>query len=84
MVKLHPTEASERCKLVSQNYILAVANSSLQLKDEARRLLVMWPFSFIRKYGYKQGKFIFEAGRKCSTGEGVFHFEHTNYNEIYK
>lgn len=84
VVKLHPTEASERCKLLTQNYILVVANSSLQLKDEARRLLVTWPFSFIRKYGYKQGKFIFEAGRKCTTGEGVFHFEHTNYNEIYK
>ncbi|XP_066247271.1 docking protein 3 isoform X1 [Euwallacea similis] len=84
-VKLHPSEASQRCNLSSQYYILVVTSSALQLLDQTdNKLLFTWPFNYIRKYGYKEGNFTFEAGRKCTTGEGVFFLEHPSHNEIYR
>lgn len=85
LVKLHPSDASQRCNLIATNYILVVTPSALQLRNEmGNKLLFTWPFNFIRKYGYKSGKFTFEAGRKCASGEGVFYLEHHNHNEIYR
>ncbi|KAH1019147.1 hypothetical protein HUJ04_009011 [Dendroctonus ponderosae] len=83
-VKLHPSEASQRCNLIEKTYILQVTESALHLLHPDNTLLYSWPFSFIRKYGYKDRKFTFEAGRKCATGEGVFYLEHPNHNEIYR
>ncbi|KAL1505753.1 hypothetical protein ABEB36_005243 [Hypothenemus hampei] len=84
-VKLHPSDASQRCNLASKNYILVITSAALHLRNEIdNELLYTWPFSYIRKYGYKGGKFTFEAGRKCATGEGVFYLEHPNHNEIYR
>lgn len=39
---------------------------------------------FIRRYGHKRGRFNFEAGRKCASGEGSFDLEHNNAQEIFK
>lgn len=53
--------------------------------DENNTLLLTWPYRFIRRYGYKAGRlFTFEAGRKCASGEGVFHLEHSNQQEIFR
>lgn len=85
MVKLVPTEASERCGLEPGNYTLVVASAAIQLwRSCDHHLLFTWPYRYIRRYGYREGKFIFEAGRKCDTGEGTFTLEHSNQQEIFR
>jgi len=80
-----PSEASTRCKLEPGPYTLVVASAAIQLHDsQDHHLLFTWPYRYIRRYGYRGGKFTFEAGRKCDTGEGVFHLEHSNQQEIFR
>ncbi|RZF32935.1 hypothetical protein LSTR_LSTR017289, partial [Laodelphax striatellus] len=66
-------------------YTLVVTPSALQLRDVSEQaILFTWPYRFIRRYGYRAGKFTFEAGRKCESGEGTFHMEHSNQQEIFR
>ncbi|KAJ9578838.1 hypothetical protein L9F63_004942 [Diploptera punctata] len=84
-VNLVPSEASTRCKLEPGPYTLVVASAAIQLRNsQNHHLLFTWPYRYIRRYGYREGKFTFEAGRKCDTGEGVFHLEHSNQQEIFR
>ncbi|XP_060524450.1 docking protein 2 [Cylas formicarius] len=84
-VKLHPSPASQRCNLDSTNYILVLTSNAVQLRNMSdNKLLYNWPYCYIRKYGYKQGRFTFEAGRKCDSGEGIFYLEHPNQQEIFR
>lgn len=85
-MKLISSDASERCGLKEQLYTLVITPVALQLResDENDTLLLTWPYRFIRKYGYRAGRFTFEAGRKCASGEGVFHLEHSNQQEIFR
>lgn len=84
-VKLHPSPASIRCGLESKNYTLVLTSTAIQLRNIMdNRLLFTWPYCFIRRYGYKSGKFTFEAGRKCESGEGTFFLEHSNQQEIFR
>lgn len=84
-VKLYPSDASKRCQLETKNYTLVLTSTALQLCSETDgRLLYTWPYCYIRRYGYKSGRFTFEAGRKCASGEGTFFLEHPNQQEIYR
>lgn len=85
-VKLISSNASERCGLREQFYTLVITPVALQLResDENDTLLLTWPYQFIRKYGYDTCRFMFEAGRKCDSGEGEFHLEHSNQQEIFR
>ncbi|KAB0802942.1 hypothetical protein PPYR_05128 [Photinus pyralis] len=84
-VTLHASEASERCGLYPENYILVLNATAIQIRDnETNKLLYTWPYRFIRRYGYREGKFTFEAGRKCESGEGIFHLEHSNQKAIFR
>ncbi|XP_008546062.1 fibroblast growth factor receptor substrate 2 [Microplitis demolitor] len=82
-VKLVETEASKRCRLDPKNYTLVISTTDLKLIDNDTVLFV-WPYRYIRKYGYRDGKFTFEAGRKCVSGEGSFKLEHSNQQEIFR
>lgn len=84
-VKLVPSEASVRCNIEPGTYVLVVASAALQLhSSKDHRLLFTWPYRYIRRYGYREGKLTFEAGRKCDTGEGTFHLEHSNQQDIFR
>ena len=85
-VRIHPSAASERCGLDSSaQYTLVLNSTAMQLKNTYDGVvLYTWPYRFIRRYGYKNGKFTFEAGRKCDSGEGTFFLEHSNQQEIFR
>lgn len=85
-VIIHESPASERCGLVhNESYTLVLTPSSMQLRNSIdNRLLFTWPYCFIRRYGYKNGKFTFEAGRKCESGEGIFFLQSQNQQKIYR
>ncbi|CAK1585612.1 unnamed protein product [Parnassius mnemosyne] len=84
-VKMCSSEASTRCGLEPIRYLLLLTSTSIDLRDlNDNKLYATWPYRYIRRYGYRQGKFTFEAGRKCDTGEGIFHLEHPNQSEIFK
>ncbi|KAK9295912.1 hypothetical protein QLX08_009887 [Tetragonisca angustula] len=82
-VKVVETDASKRCGLETRNYTLVVAAVDIKLMD-GDVVLFTWPYRYIRRYGYKDGKFIFEAGRKCESGEGSFRLEHSSQQEIFR
>lgn len=82
-VKLHSSEASVRCGLEPKTYTLVLTLTAIQLKN-GLELLYTWPYRSIRRYGHKSGRFMFEAGRNCETGEGTFYLEHSNQHEIYR
>ncbi|XP_076630797.1 docking protein homolog [Colletes latitarsis] len=82
-VKVAETDASKRCGLENRNYTLVVAAVDMKLMD-GDIVLFTWPYRYIRRYGYKDGKFIFEAGRKCESGEGSFRLEHSSQQEIFR
>ncbi|XP_046432872.1 docking protein 3 [Neodiprion fabricii] len=81
-VKLVESDASKRCKLEEKNYTLILAAADMRLMD-GEEILFTWPYKFIRRYGYRDGKFTFEAGRKCKSGEGLFCLEHSS-QQIFK
>lgn len=82
-VKLVESDASKRCGLQEKIYTLIIAAGDMKLMD-GDNVLFTWPYRFIRRYGYRDGKFTFEAGRKCESGEGSFHLEHSNQQEIFR
>ncbi|EEB18388.1 Docking protein, putative, partial [Pediculus humanus corporis] len=84
-VELVQSEVSSRCGLDPGPYTLLLTSSAIQLRDsKEQQLLFTWPYLYIRKYGYRDGKFTFEAGRKCETGEGEFQLKYSNQQEIYR
>lgn len=44
---------------------------------------IIWPIDLIRRFGGSNKKFIFEAGRRCRTGEGIYIFETISNDESF-
>ncbi|XP_076308240.1 uncharacterized protein LOC143223748 isoform X1 [Tachypleus tridentatus] len=87
-VHIVETEASSRCAL-SGDYYLIVTSVNISLGEkgpqgQVGRLLFTWPFRHIRRYGSSSTKFSIEAGRKCTSGEGLFIFETKDGNVVFQ
>lgn len=85
-VKLLATDIPHtQCNLEAKAYMLHLTTTEIQLKSvESNAIVAKWPYRYVRKYGYRDGKFTFEAGRKCDTGEGVFSWQHSNPQEVFR
>lgn len=77
-------ETSKRCHLKGA-YHLMVKDSSLCLCDLTSSLVLYeWPYNTIRRYGVTSHSFQFEAGRRSSSGEGVFAMDTNQSFQIFK
>lgn len=85
-VKLLASDVAHlKCKLEAKSYILHLTATEIQLKNiDNGSIVAKWPYRYVRKYGYRDGKFTFEAGRKCDTGEGEFSLHHANPQEVFR
>eukprot|EP00118_Oscarella_pearsei_P025677 m.308574 g.308574 ORF g.308574 m.308574 type:complete len:336 (+) comp44274_c0_seq1:209-1216(+) len=45
---------------------------------------IQWPLKFLRRYGYDENLFSFEAGRRCPTGEGIYAFSTRSAEQIFR
>ncbi|KAM9378038.1 docking protein 1 [Phaethornis superciliosus] len=83
-VTVQRTEAAERCELRG-TYVLKAERDSLVLKDPRRnKIIYIWPYRLLRRYGRDKVMFSFEAGRRCDSGPGNFTFETKQGNEIFR
>ncbi|XP_074596542.1 uncharacterized protein LOC141851669 isoform X2 [Brevipalpus obovatus] len=90
-VKILESEATQRCKLTTEaHYYLILTPTSVSMAEEVRpaqrcgKILWTWPYRNIRRYGCTKEGFSLEAGRKCSSGEGLFAFISSEGTAIFK
>lgn len=53
---------------------LEVSRTELKLHRKGKDPTT-WPLKCLRRYGYNVDQFSFEAGRRCTTGEGIYAFK---------
>ncbi|NXL87961.1 DOK2 protein, partial [Alectura lathami] len=83
-VTVRATESSERCRLRGR-FVLRAGEEALELRDfQSRDVLYSWPYRFLRRFGRDKVTFSFEAGRRCTSGEGNFEFETRQGNKIFQ
>ena len=54
--------------------VINITNNDMEL-CQPNRTPIVWPLNGIRRYGCYRDIFLFECGRKCATGEGLFAFK---------
>ncbi|XP_071435174.1 docking protein 2 isoform X2 [Pithys albifrons albifrons] len=83
-VTVRATQSSQRCRLRGR-YILRAGEEALELRHfQSSELLYSWPYRFLRRFGRDKVTFSFEAGRRCTSGEGNFEFDTRQGNEIFQ
>ncbi|KAF8790605.1 uncharacterized protein LOC129960740 [Argiope bruennichi] len=87
-VKVVATEASLRNNLKG-NYKLVITAVNFSIAEECSqgrigKVILTWPYRHIRRYGCSIENFSFEAGRKCTSGEGLFTFSTTEGIKIFQ
>jgi fibroblast growth factor receptor substrate 2 len=61
---------------------LEVTDTHLVLYSKSQP--IKWPLKYLRRYGYDDNLFSFEAGRRCPTGEGIYAFSTRNAEAIFR
>ena len=85
-VRIIDTETSLRCGLRSgfdSDFTLIVTSVNISLADKGQ-VSFTWPLRHIRRYGCTKEGFSLEAGRKCTSGEGLFSFVTKDGNLIFQ
>lgn len=87
-VKAVATEAVLRNNLQG-DYKLIITRVNFSLSEESSqgrlgKVILTWPYRHIRRYGCSPETFSFEAGRKCSSGEGLFTFTTNDGSKIFQ
>ncbi|XP_064493933.1 docking protein 2 [Pseudopipra pipra] len=83
-VTVRATQSSQRCRLWGR-CILRAGEEALELRHfQSSELLYSWPYRFLRRFGRDKVTFSFEAGRRCTSGEGNFEFDTRQGNEIFQ
>ncbi|XP_042333081.1 docking protein 2 isoform X3 [Sceloporus undulatus] len=81
-VTVRATLASERIGLGGK-FLLSAQAEALELWSmQGEDALYIWPYRFLRRFGHDKVVFSFEAGRRCSSGEGSFVFVTPHGKEI--
>ncbi|KAM5171844.1 LOW QUALITY PROTEIN: docking protein 2-like [Mantella aurantiaca] len=83
-VRVRQTEASSRCGLSGMCILVAESKCLLLLDHQTGTLLYSWPYPYLRRFGRDMTMFSFEAGRRCSSGEGHFDFETSFGRQIFQ
>ncbi|KAJ8015408.1 hypothetical protein DPEC_G00025810 [Dallia pectoralis] len=84
VVNIHTNEASRRCQLTG-SYLLSPGRDVVLLQDlQNHKIVYCWPYHLLRRFGQVKGGLCIEAGRRCTSGEGLFTFMSERAPEIYK
>ena len=82
-VEIKSNEMAEKFNLKGA-YLLSVSYESIKLLDrQTKNSLLKWPLHLLRKYGCDKQEFLFESGRRCFSGPGLFLFKTNHYRAIY-
>ncbi|XP_054854342.1 docking protein 2 [Eublepharis macularius] len=73
-VTVKATQASEHCQLRGRLLLRAKVDALELCSIPKGDVLYTWPYKFLRRFGHDKVMFMFEAGRRCASGEGSFEF----------
>lgn len=76
------TNINDNHVLVRKGYII-VTETELVYVDSKSKQEWEWPFKYLRRYGCEGNVFSFEAGRKCTNGEGTYAFVCNKANDLF-
>ena len=81
-VEIKSNEMAEKMNLKGV-YLLSISLVSIELLDrQTKKSVLEWRLHFIRRYCCDEQEFLFESGRRCSSGPGLFCFKTDHYSAI--
>lgn len=69
---------------IIQTGIIEITNTDLILHANHGKNQMLWSLDCLRKSGWDVGIFLFETGKDCPTGQGIYAFKCSESEELYK